>query len=293
MAGISLRDVGAHFRRLRERRSVSGRELARLCDVNQTRLSKFERGVSLVTADELRRMLRTLEVGIAVEEQLLDQLRIVSKPAKPRPGVTTNDPLEQFKQMERRASTIDMHVCRTLPSLLQMPEYSIEVVDRFAGAGMGEKAVKTRLERQTQLWSSSKHFCFLLSASALTYRPVPDDALWREQLWFVMRRTSLPNVAIRVVDDPGRFPWGEFVIYDTKHVCFGLPNLSPALLAPADGVHYVNAFREMWLEASPLDEHHIEAATHSPYVPRALPVVVTLDGSEREVPLRLVERAAQ
>jgi transcriptional regulator with XRE-family HTH domain len=270
MAEFALRDVGQRFRRLRESEGRSGREMARVCDVSQSRLSKFERGLLPLDEGELRALLIELKASDDVALRFVRDLRAVAAGRQERTPLPSGDGFEEFRNLERRSTSIDVYTCHGIPALLQTPEYTQDIVERFA-PGRGSEAVAMRLERQSQLWNRSKRFCFLMATKACSYRFLDDAWLWEEQLRLILRRTQLPNVAVRVIPDDISFPWSEFAVFDSRRVYFDVPDLTPGSPLPGDAVRYIKAFRDMWDQSEPFNRSHVERAVKGRHLPAQLP----------------------
>jgi hypothetical protein len=115
-----------------------------------------------------------------------------------RLGLTQHQ--RELGELEQAARGIVVFQPTMVPGLLQIADYALRVMSQgnpMAQADIAQ-AVAERLERQTILYDPTKHFEFLLTETALRWRPGPAE-LMRAQLDRLMSVASLRNVSIGVL----------------------------------------------------------------------------------------------
>jgi hypothetical protein len=115
-----------------------------------------------------------------------------------RLGLTQHQ--RELGELEQAARGIVVFQPTMIPGLLQIADYARRVMSQ--GNPMAQDdiatAVRERLDRQTVLYDQGKHFEFLLTETALRWRPGPAE-LMRAQLDRLISVASLPNVSMAVL----------------------------------------------------------------------------------------------
>jgi hypothetical protein len=115
-----------------------------------------------------------------------------------RLGLTQHQ--RELGELEQAARGIVVFQPTMIPGLLQIAEYARRVMSQGNPSTQADmaQAVRERLERQSILYDQAKQFEFLLTESALRWRPGPAE-LMRAQLDRLMSVASLRNVSIGVL----------------------------------------------------------------------------------------------
>jgi transcriptional regulator with XRE-family HTH domain len=168
--------LGEELKRFRVLAGLSGSQMAQAVGVSQSTVSRIERGDSVPSAVEVnawadaaglgeeRRMLVLSLAEAAVNEVITHRERLAGGLAAIQDSV---------HDLERTARTLRHFQPGTVPGLLQTAEYARRIL-AFADIG---QAVAARMTRQRLLYEPDRAFEFLLTESALRYRPGPEDVL--------------------------------------------------------------------------------------------------------------------
>jgi hypothetical protein len=115
-----------------------------------------------------------------------------------RLGLTQHQ--RELGELERAAKRLVVFQPTMVPGLLQIADYARRVMSQGNPSTQEDiaQAVAERLERQTILYDQSKRFEFLLTETAIRWRPGPAD-LMRAQLDRLISVASLPNVSLGVL----------------------------------------------------------------------------------------------
>jgi hypothetical protein len=115
-----------------------------------------------------------------------------------RLGLTQHQ--RELGELEQEARGIVVFQPTMIPGLLQIADYARRVMSQGNPSTQADiaQAVSERVARQTILYDQSKHFEFLLTETALRWRPGPPE-LMRAQLAQLVSVASLPNVSMGVL----------------------------------------------------------------------------------------------
>jgi hypothetical protein len=133
-----------------------------------------------------------------------------------RLGLTQHQ--RELGELERTATGIVIFQPTMIPGLLQVADYARRVMSQGNPLSQADiaTAVAERVERQTILYDQSKRFEFLLTETALRWRPGPVDMM-RAQLDKLISIASLPNVSLGILmldqEAPDAF-LHPFVLFD-------------------------------------------------------------------------------
>jgi transcriptional regulator with XRE-family HTH domain len=199
--------LAASLRALRQRAGLTGEQLAGQAGLSQPKVSRIETGRSLPNLEEVRAWTRA--TGASEEELgelagLLEQLATSATSWRILHRLGLAGKQQEIQELERQASRITTFQPVMVPGLLQTADYARRVIETAYQPGDIGRAVAGRLERQAILYDQAKRFDFLITESALRWRPRGVDM--RPQLDRLMSVASLPNVTLAVV------PQGEALI---------------------------------------------------------------------------------
>lgn len=198
---------------------VSGRQLAQRTGMSQSRVSRIERGEAVASIPELTQWLD--QAGAA---DRLAQLTAATEAA-----LNESDSWREFLQaesfadMQQRVQRQEL-TARTqlsfqtslVPGLLQTAEYArlVFISSDLTGGQDYAAAVQRRLDRQPVLYDQSHRFEFILTESALRWRPGPREVLVA-QLDRIASLATLSNVTIGVIPldtEAAAIPWHGFTL---------------------------------------------------------------------------------
>jgi transcriptional regulator with XRE-family HTH domain len=207
--GRGGQELGSRLLSLRQRARLSGVALAKRLGTTQPRISRIETGRTVPSLDDVRAWAKATN---ATQEELQELAGLVERLAVEatswrilhRLGLTERQ--RQIAELEQSASAIRVFQPTMVPGLLQVADYARRVMEQGNPSSQSDlaAAVAKRMERQTILYNQSKHFEFLITESALRWRPGPPE-LMKAQLDRVISMASLPNVKLGV--HRSRFSW--------------------------------------------------------------------------------------
>ncbi|MQY05864.1 helix-turn-helix domain-containing protein [Actinomadura macrotermitis] len=201
--------LAAELRGLRELAGLSGRDLARLIDISQSQVSRIESGKSLPTLPQVREWAKAVGASPEARAWLLVTAETVRTESSPWPAALAGRPhlQDEIKEQEARTRESRCFQPSLVPGLLQTAEYARRVFEIcreivYNGEGLAA-AVAGRLDRQLALYDPERRFQFLITESALRWRPgsVPAQLA---QLDRIASLSTLENVSIGLI--PLRVP---------------------------------------------------------------------------------------
>jgi transcriptional regulator with XRE-family HTH domain len=197
------RRLATELRLLRDLSGVSGRDLAALIGISQSKVSRIEAGTAQPSTAEVTAWARA--VGAADEiERLLAVLEDVARSEihtwqailEGRPQL--QDEVQAKEAAARRTRTFQPAL---VPGLLQTPAYAQRVFT-LAKSSVPQisvaASVAARMDRQLALHEESKKFEFLVTEAALRWRPGPPRLLVA-QLDRMALVSTLDNVSVGII----------------------------------------------------------------------------------------------
>lgn len=182
---------------------MSGADLARILNTNQPRISRIETGHSVPSLDDVRAWAAAAK---ATPDEVAELGGLVQRLATEatswhilhRLGLTQHQ--RELGELERAATRIVVFQPTMIPGLLQIADYARRVMSQGNPSTRADiaQAAAERLERQTILYDQGKRFEFLLTETALRWRPGPAE-LMRAQLDRLISVASLPNISLGVL----------------------------------------------------------------------------------------------
>jgi transcriptional regulator with XRE-family HTH domain len=244
--------LAASLRALRQRAGLTGEELAGRTGLSQPKVSRIETGRSLPNLEEVRAWARATgasEDEVAELAALLEQLATSATSWRILHRLGLAGKQQEIAELERQAKRITTFQPVMVPGLLQTADYARRVIETAYQPGDVGRAVAGRLERQAVLYDQTKRFDFLITESALRWRP--RGVAMRPQVDRLISVASLPNVALAVA------PQGEapipylhpFVIWELEDETIVSVETYSAELWVRE-VADVARYREVWERAS-------------------------------------------
>lgn len=197
------RRLAGELRVLRDLSGISGRDLAARIGISQSKVSRIEAGAAQPSVAEVTAWARA--VGAAGETaRLLDALTEVARgesetwqaAMEGRPQVQ-----DDIRLRESEASRTRSFQPALIPGLLQTPPYAQRVfsmLKTYVPRTSVAAAVAARLDRQLALYEDGRRFEFLLTESALRWRPGP-PRMMIAQLDRVAAVSMLDTVSIGLI----------------------------------------------------------------------------------------------
>jgi transcriptional regulator with XRE-family HTH domain len=224
--GPQQRRLAEELKRLRIGAGLSGRQIAPQLGVEQSTISRIERGQQRVSVQQVA--LWGKATG-AADEKLAELLALAEDilvgPRSWRDASETGstDIQPEIAELEAQAGMVSIYEPAVFPGLLQTAAYARRL---FSSGPEGElpdlpERVMHRLERQRVLYDGSKLFRFVIPEAVLRwpYGPPDDPAVpdeHREQLARIETVMGRPNVEVGVLPLRPVAPWrlAGFDIYD-------------------------------------------------------------------------------
>jgi len=218
---LTRQELGRKLLELRRRAGLSGAALASRLGTTQPRISRIETGRSVPSLDDVRAWAQATNASQAELQELAALLQHLAATATSwrilhRLGLTERQ--REIGDLEQQATSICVFQPTMVPGLLQIADYAGRVMSQGNPSDQADiaAAVQRRLERQTILYDQTKRFEFLLTETALRWRPGPPDMM-RAQLDRLVSVASLPNVNLGVIPLEGEAPDAylhPFVIFE-------------------------------------------------------------------------------
>jgi transcriptional regulator with XRE-family HTH domain len=200
---LTRQELGRKLLELRRRAGLTGAELASRLGTTQPRISRIETGHTVPSLDDVRTW---ADVTNATAEELAELASLVQRLATEatswrilhKLGLTQRQ--REIGELEQAATAIRVFQPTMIPGLLQISEYATRAMGQGNTSYQSDldQAVTQRLQRQTILYEQSKQFEFLLTETALRWRPGPPE-LMRAQLDRLISAANLPNVSLGVL----------------------------------------------------------------------------------------------
>jgi transcriptional regulator with XRE-family HTH domain len=200
---LTREQLGRKLLALRQRAGLSGAALASRLGTTQPRISRIETGRTIPSLDDVRAWAQATNASQAELQELAALLQHLAATATSwrilhRLGLTERQ--REIGELEKQATSICVFQPTMVPGLLQIADYARRVMSHGNPSDQADidAAVQKRLERQTILYDKTKRFEFLLTETALRWRPGPPEMM-RAQLDRLVSVANLPNVEFGVI----------------------------------------------------------------------------------------------
>ena len=209
------------LKRLRLASGLTGYQLAEQLKVDQSTVSKIERGrlrVSLTLVDGWCKATRADEERRRELLVLAEDILMKPPPAWAGASETGSTNFQyETQQMEALAGTLSFYQPAVIPGLLQTATYARRVFSSGPDGVLLDVAERVlgRLERQRILYDETKHLQFVLPEAVLRWPYGPSDE-HVEQLDRLREVIGRPNVDLRILPMAPNPFWrlGGFVLYE-------------------------------------------------------------------------------
>lgn len=200
--------------RLRTARgSLTVRQLADKLGWPSSKVSRFETGQQIPTAEDVTRWAQATGTDPGDLARMREELEgVLAMRSTFRRRLKQSQALSQneFNELERATTFIRAFHPNVVPAMLQTAGYAREVikqVEEFYDAGKDiEKAVAARMARQEHLADSTKRFEFIIAEAVLRNVPNTVDVMWA-QLDRLISATDLPNVRLGILPQLKPLRW--------------------------------------------------------------------------------------
>jgi transcriptional regulator with XRE-family HTH domain len=194
--------LSSELRQLRRLAGLSGEQMGRQVGVSQRTVSRYETGVAIPSLAHVR----AWALAAQAPADRLDSLIVLAEAAVNevtvfRDGLAAGLTGVQvsFRELEASARTVRNFQPGIIPGLLQTADYALRVL-RIGNevAGDVDAAAVARMQRQEALHQTGRTFEFLLTESALRWRPGPPHVV-AAQLLQIASLASLETVTVGVI----------------------------------------------------------------------------------------------
>ncbi|GLX93937.1 helix-turn-helix transcriptional regulator [Herbidospora sp. NBRC 101105] len=214
------RRLAGELRGLRDLAGLSGRQLADLIQISQSKVSRIESGATIPSLPEVRRWVEAVQAPAETRDRLADLTQAVVYEVHTWRGATRGKAhlQDDVRRQESEATLVRNFQCMVVPGLLQTAAYARAVFGLYEHPyGKGDLAAATagRIRRQEALYDVDRRFEFLITESALRARPGPASLL-PAQLDRIASVSTLETVRIGVIPQNATalvMPLHGFVIY--------------------------------------------------------------------------------
>jgi transcriptional regulator with XRE-family HTH domain len=197
------RQLAAELRRLRDRAGLSGRQLAELIGISQSKVSRIESGLAIPSEPEVTAW--ATAVGATDSTMTLLAALTDSLYTEVHPWNTTlgerGHLQDEIQEIENRTAAKLTYEPTVVPGLLQTAEYARRLFSVFYPAYAEAdipSVVAGRLDRQLALFDPSRRFSFLITEGALRWRLGPAPVMLA-QLDRVASVSTLENVSVGLI----------------------------------------------------------------------------------------------
>lgn len=216
-----LARLGAELRRVRTLAGLSGRQIAQATGLSQPTVSRIERGESVPSLRELIAWADAAEVSddrqsllLGLGEAAVNEVTTL----RTRLGNGLAAVQEEVREAEAAARTLRNFQPGIIPGLLQTAEYARRILTFAGDPSEVGPAVARRLARQEVLHDPERSFEFLLTESALRYRPGP-HRLRATQLDHLAAVVTLETITFGVIPADAEMhaiTRGGFILYEDR-----------------------------------------------------------------------------
>lgn len=219
LAGREL--LAAELRRLRDLAGVSGRDLAGRIGISQSKVSRIESGAVVPSLPEVTAWGKELGVAAETQDRLTALIEAAYDEVNPwRSAMRRRRNLQEtVHDLETTAARIATFQPALVPGLLQTAEYARRVIGMFHrqyDTADPAAEVAGRVNRQLALYEAHRHFDFLITETALRWRPGP-VATQLAQLDRIASVSTLENVTVGLIPlaiEATALTTHNFVVYE-------------------------------------------------------------------------------
>jgi transcriptional regulator with XRE-family HTH domain len=212
---VRRRRLAAELRRLRERASLTGEEVAERLSWSASKVSRIELYRTGVKTTDLSRLLQLYGVSSAHRAELLALAR---EPRRKGWWEAYSDALPEeyaaYIVLEAEAEVMQCWSPQLVHGLLQTADYARAIIEAHMGStasippGKITQRVATRLERQQAIRGEQPLGLAVILDQSVLLRRVGDAVVMHEQMVHLLEVSRLPNVAVRVLPLTGAHPIG-------------------------------------------------------------------------------------
>jgi transcriptional regulator with XRE-family HTH domain len=212
---VRRRRLAAELRRLRERASLTGEEVADQLSWSASKVSRIELYRTGVKTADLSRLLQLYGVSATHQAELLALAR---EPRRKGWWEAYSDALPEeyaaYIVLEAEAQVMQCWSPQLVHGLLQTAEYARAIIGAHMDSTAGippskiRQRVATRMERQEAIRREQPLGLAVILDQSVLLRQVGDAAVMHEQMEHLLQVSRRPNVSVRVLPLTGAHPIG-------------------------------------------------------------------------------------
>jgi transcriptional regulator with XRE-family HTH domain len=212
---VRRRRLAAELRRLRERASLTGEEVADQLSWSASKVSRIELYRTGVKTADLSRLLQLYGVSATHQAELLALAR---EPRRKGWWEAYSDALPEeyaaYIVLEAEAQVMQCWSPQLVHGLLQTADYARAIIGAHMDSTAGippskiRQRVATRMERQEAIRREQPLGLAVILDQSVLLRQVGDAAVMHEQMEHLLQVSRLPNVSVRVLPLTGAHPIG-------------------------------------------------------------------------------------
>ncbi len=222
---VKRRRVAATLRDLRKRADMTMAEAARRAEHDSTWLSRIEHAENGIHNNDLRQLLSVYGIEGVEVEAVLEINRGARKRGWWHPySKAIPDWFSTYVGLESEASLIRTYEAQSVPGILQTESYARAVLQAAPipeSVGEIERQVRLRMERQAILDGDDPPQLRAILDEGVVRRIVGDSKIMREQLEYLLTRSSETNIDLMVLP----FSAGAHAGFDGPFVLLEFPAL--------------------------------------------------------------------
>lgn len=256
---LRRQEIGDELRALRMAAKYSAREAARVINVDQSLLSRIERGHRSPSIPITASLLTLYRATPATRKHLLDLAQEADEYGLLQRDCASFEGRQRtLTWLEGKAELIVNFQTAVVPGLLQIGEYTQAILANSGAFSEDEieDRMITRLRRQSVLMRRRPPELLALIDEQVLYRPIGGCAVQRHQLDHLVKAGQRSNITIRIVPGGCMGPSGDFELLHLpqRQPVVVLENLTSSLFLEegSDVDAYRRAFN--YLASCALDE---------------------------------------
>ncbi|MEU5989730.1 helix-turn-helix transcriptional regulator [Spirillospora sp. NPDC047418] len=201
---VRQRRLAAELRRLRERRGLTGDDVADRLTWSTAKVSRIENARTGAKIDDVRRLLELYEVDGARHADLVSLAHDAAQRGWWEEYRDLPSPLADFIALESEATAAREWGSTVLPGLLQTENYARHVIGGWSDLATLppqelERRLDVRMRRRGLLDGPRPLELSAVLDEAVLQRLIGDQKVMREQLEHLYRMTELPNVSVQIL----------------------------------------------------------------------------------------------
>ncbi|MGP4024721.1 helix-turn-helix domain-containing protein [Actinomadura sp. 3N407] len=201
---VRQRRLAAELRRLRERKGLTGDEVADRLTWSTAKVSRIENARTGAKISDVRRLLDLYEIDDARREDLISLAHDAAQRGWWEEYRDLPSELADFIALESEATAVREWGSTVFPGLLQTESYARHVIGGWSDLATLppqelERRLDVRMRRRELLQRAHPLELSVVLDEAVLKRRIGDQKVMREQLEHLCRMTELPHVTVQIL----------------------------------------------------------------------------------------------